>query len=82
MKLVKVDPSVVKAAHHEKYGNFNILTDFIESGNECCEVVDFPQKNAMNCAASLLKSTKHFRLDQSVKVAYRGNRVFLLRVHN
>ena len=82
MKLVKVDPSVVKATHYEKYGNFNILTDFIESGNECCEVVDFPQKNAMNCAASLLKSAKHFRLDHAVKVAYRGNRVFLLRVHS
>lgn len=82
MKLVKVDPSIVKVAHHEKYGNFNILTDFIESGNECCEVVDFPQKNAMNCAASLLNSAKHFRLDHTVKVAYRGNRVFLLRVRD
>lgn len=82
MKLVKVDPSVVKVARHEKYGNFNILTDFIESGNECCEVVDFPQKNAMNCATSLLKSAKHFRLDHTVKVAYRGNRVFLLRVRD
>lgn len=82
MKLVKVDPSVVKVARHEKYGNFNIITDFIGSGNECCEVVDFPQKNAMNCAASLLKSTKRFRFDHAVKVAYRGNRVFLLRVHS
>ena len=82
MKLVKVDPSVVKATHHEKYGNFNILTDFIESGNECCEVLDFHQKNAMNCAASLLKSANHFRLDHAVKVAYRGDRVFLLKVRD
>ena len=82
MKRVKVDLSVVKVVRCEKYGNFNILTDFIESGNECCEVVDFPQKGAMNCAASLLKSAKHFRLDHAVKVAYRGNRVFLLRVHS
>ena len=82
MKLVKVDPSIVKAAHHEKYGNFNILTDFIESGDECCEVVDFPQKNAMNCAASLLKSAKHFRLDHVIKIASRGNQVFLLKTHS
>lgn len=82
MKLVKVDPSVVKVVRHEKYGNFNILTDFIESGNECCEVVDFPQKNAKSCAASLSSSAKHFRLGHVVKAAYRGNRVFLLRVHS
>lgn len=36
----------------------------------------------MNCAASLLNSAKHFRLDHTVKVAYRGNRVFLLRVRD
>lgn len=59
--------------------NYEILTAFVESGEECVELVDYHHTSAY-CAQNCFNvSARRFNIN-SVKCIVRGERVFLVKV--
>lgn len=76
MKLVPYDAKDV--SYYKKTKNFDLLTEFANSDNDCCMVTDYTQKSAISCQASIRKSIERFKMD-NVVVFVRKGRVFLAK---
>ena len=81
MTLVPFNKSEIENIKIER-PKFNVIGEvlirFIESGNECVEVIDHDYKDAVSLRSSLAGSIAYYGfLDISVRM--RGNRVFLIK---
>ena len=61
-----------------KNRNFILLTKFAESNYDCVEVGGYPHKNARSCQRCLINAIQHYKI-HNIKVAIRGERVFLIK---
>ena len=77
MNFVPVNEEIVPIAKIRSE-NQKMLIEFMESNYDCVEVVNYPQKSAESCAASLCSTRDHLRL-YGVIITRRKNRVFLIR---
>lgn len=55
-----------------------LINDFVESGLQCSEVVDYSYKNPYSCCVSLRNTIKYNHI-HTVSVVKRGRRIFLVR---
>jgi hypothetical protein len=55
-----------------------VIEDFEHSGVAIMEVVNYQQKNAESCRASLNNAIRSLTWQRWIKVAVRGDRVFLI----
>lgn len=60
--------------------NYTLLTEFVESGHECVELVDYHYSDSKSAQNTLTMSARRFNIG-SVKVIVRKERVFLVKVH-
>lgn len=75
MKLVSIENV---PGYYKSTGNKQIIDEFIESGMQCAEVEDYPQKKATYCVSSLSQTIKRYRVF-NVRAIQRKDRVFLIR---
>lgn len=78
MKLV---PCTMKEIEHLGLKRANLrdtLIEFVESGLEIAEIVDYTHKDARVCQAALRSAIKKYRFF-GVKASARGERVFLIK---
>lgn len=78
MKLIPYD--VKKLPTKTKmYTNEGILNEFINSGEKCVQVKDYPHVNARSFYTSFWKSIKTFGFEKRVKIRVVGKDAFLVR---
>lgn len=78
MKLVERDAKILDGMAYVKTRNYETLLEFLNSDMSVAEVVDYPQKSAEVCTASLRNSIKKFKFN-SIGVTYRMDKVFLFK---
>lgn len=59
--------------------NRKILEDFIESGERCCEVVDYETAQPYTTTSSLNQSIKRYRIG-GIKAVTVNKRVYLIKL--
>ena len=77
MKLTPYD--VTKLNLYKPGKNQKLLTEFVNSGETCAEVENYTQKSAKTAQSSLMVAAKKLGLNNSVRIAKRKDRVFLVR---
>lgn len=79
MRLISHNLEDLMVPIERKYTDiYSILTDFLNSDDDCVKVEDFPHKNAASCVDSMRKSIKRF-YDGSIKVIPRKGDVYLVK---
>lgn len=77
MKLVPTNRE--KLGHLYKMSkNQKILQEFIDSGEDCVELIDHGHASARNCQTCLCASRRKFGFD-NVGIAMRGDKIYLYR---
>ena len=81
MKLVKADINKVQPNLYKKSNNLKLLEEFINSGEDCMEVVDYTQKKTSGCVWSLNNSIRIYSLG-GIRAICRDKRVYLVKVND
>lgn len=77
MQLVPYDKAKLGTIKYRRTKNQAILEEFVNSGVECVEIVNFPYRSAKYGQASLMKTVE--RLGYRVLVTTRKDRLFLIK---
>lgn len=81
MKMVPYDyQKLGKAYGFRKTKNEKILDEFLESGNDCVELVGYTNKDAKSCQGSINLYIRRHKMQTQVYAIYRRGRVFLVRL--
>lgn len=79
MRLISYNLEDLMVSIERNYTDiYSILTDFLNSDDDCVKVEDFPHKNTASCVDSMRKSIKRF-YDGSIKVIQRKGDVYLVK---
>lgn len=78
MRLIKCEKDVMNH-YYKRTKNQKILEEFMNSGLDIAEVVEYDNKNASQCASSLNNSIKRYRFN-SIKAFSKNNRAFLMKL--
>lgn len=79
MRLVSYNLEDLMVLPERKHTDiYLVLTDFLNSDEDCVRIEDYPHKNTNSCATSLRKSIKRF-YDGSIKVIQRKGNVYLVK---
>lgn len=81
MKLVKADINKIQPNIYKKSNNLKLLEDFINSGEDCMEVVDYTHKKPSGCVWSLNNSIRRYSLG-GIRSICRDKRVYLVKVND
>lgn len=81
MKLVKADINKVQPNLYKKSNNLKLLEEFINSGEDCMEVVDYTHKKTSGCVWSLNNSIRIYSLG-GIRAICRDKRVYLVKLND
>lgn len=80
MKLVERRISEIPNLNgYKKTKNMQILDEFVQSGMECAEVMEFTNKTASSCANSLRATIEKQRYGGITAIS-RNNKAYLIRL--
>lgn len=77
MRLIK--STIPNFRRSKRTMNRKILEDFIESGEQCCEVVDYETALPYTTTTSLNQSIKRYRIG-GIKAVTVNKRVYLIKL--
>lgn len=80
MKLVPYDVKKLGNRSFKACRNQKIIQQFLDSGETCVKLEDFPHKSASVCRSVMRASIQRMKLDSTVKVVLRNGEVFLIRL--
>ena len=80
MKLVPYDVNKLRNRSFEACRNQRIIQQFLDSGETCVKLEDFPHKSANVCRSVMRASIQRMKLDSTVKAVLRNGEVFLIRL--
>ena len=79
MKLVSCNIDEIKGmGFYKKSQNYRILSEFINGGLDCTEVVEYTNRTAGQCATSLNNSIKRYHMG-NIRAISRKGKVYLIR---
>lgn len=79
MRIIPVEKHNLIEANYKQTKNYAILKEFVDSGLEIALLEDYPHKNAACAQNCLTISAKRYGFN--VKIAARGNRVFIMKMN-
>lgn len=83
MKMIPIDVNDIPeigSLYYKQTKNHKLLTDFLESGLDCVELVDHDYNSANSAYTSLTRSMQRFGI-HGIRIIVRKDRVFLVRDH-
>lgn len=80
MKLVPYDVKKLGNRSFKACRNQKIIQQFLDSGETCVKLEDYPHKSANVCRCVVNASIRRMKLDSTVKTVLRNGEVFLIRL--
>lgn len=78
MRLVPYDKKKLNNIGYKPTKNYELLTEFVNSGHECVKLEGWEHSNAYGCMASLSGSIKRYKIG-GVQCLVRKGEVYLIK---